>query len=75
METLSPGFCAVTAHDGSGRRGDSTDREGGMEGKGRENKGLGRKEGPHPIVKGLKDIKSFWESDYSTQSNELKSPM
>lgn len=35
----------------------------------------GRKEGPHPVVKGLKDIKSFWESDYSIQSNELKSPM
>lgn len=42
---------------------------------GRENKGLGRKEGPRPVVKRLKDIKSFWESDYSIQSNELKSPM
>lgn len=23
--------------------------------------------GVHPLLKGLKDIKSFWESDYSMQ--------
>lgn len=25
----------------------------------------------HPLLKGLKDIKSFWESDYSMQREKL----
>lgn len=34
---------------------------------GRESKG-----GLHLLLKGLKDIKSFWESDYSIQRKKLK---
>lgn len=31
----------------------------------------GREGGVHPLLKGLKDIKSFWESDYSMQREKL----
>ncbi len=30
-----------------------------------------RRGGQHPLLKGLKDIKSFWESDYSMQTEKL----
>lgn len=30
-----------------------------------------REGGLHPLLKGLKDIKSFWESDYSMQRENL----
>lgn len=42
--------------------------------KGKTNE-LGIKEELHLVVKRLKDIKSFWESEYSIQSNEFKLPM
>lgn len=49
-------------------------REGWMDrGEKGENKGSREREGGlHPLLKGLKDIKSFWESDYSMQRIKLK---
>lgn len=47
------------------RGGSEKTRDQGMEG-GREREG-----GLHPLLKGLKDIKSFWESDYSMQREKL----
>lgn len=47
-------------------------RHGWMDRGGREEMRDGRSEGEvQPIRKGLKDIKSFWESDYSMQREML----
>lgn len=46
-----------------GKRGNKGSRDGWMEGE--------REGAVHPLLKGLKDIKSFWESDYSMQREKL----
>lgn len=48
-------------------------RDQGMDREGRRARGRqgGREGGLPPILKGLKDIKSFWESDYSIQRQKL----
>lgn len=44
-------------------------RDQGMDGwRGRERE---KERGLHPLLKGLKDIKSFWESDYSIGREKL----
>lgn len=45
------------------KRGNKGSRDGWREGE--------KEGGVHPLLKGLKDIKSFWESDYSMQREKL----